>query len=70
MELSELMQPVPRGAATEQIAVLPTRKFVKKPTSQSESPEQCGICLSEYETGETIKTLPKCLHAVGHIFYY
>src|SRR4051794_33927091 len=60
LQLGELLQPVNRGASTESLSVLPTRKFVKGSIKNEEA--KCGICLQDYEEGEELKTLPRCLH--------
>ena len=58
-----------RGLNTDEINVLPTSKFAKKPSSTSSQSEQstvsedteCRVCLSQFEPNETLRTLP-CLH--------
>ena len=60
LRLDELLTPVSKGADTEDIDAIPTRKFKKGPNNANDS---CGICLSEYEDKEEIKSLPKCLHS-------
>mmetsp|Transcript_5474 Transcript_5474/g.7683 ORF Transcript_5474/g.7683 Transcript_5474/m.7683 type:complete len:274 (-) Transcript_5474:91-912(-) len=60
LRLSEMFQPVNRGATQEKIKELPTWQYVKDPTQEA---KQCGICLADYEEGETLKSLPKCLHS-------
>jgi len=60
LQLGELLQPVNRGASGEKLSTLPTRIFKKNSMSKEEA--KCGICLSDYEEGEELKTLPRCLH--------
>jgi hypothetical protein len=65
-----------RGATDGQIDQLPTRRFEKRPNSRSSSRasvskdpvaeveqenQNCAICLSDFEAGEELMTLP-CLH--------
>jgi len=59
LALGEILQPVSRGATKEQISSFPTRNYLKK---SIEGTQQCGICLSEYEEGEELKTL-NCVHS-------
>jgi len=63
LALGELLQPVNRGASTEQIDQLPTRKFEQEKTNNSKEKEsnKCNICLCEFEDGEDLRTLP-CTH--------
>lgn len=59
--LSEIIQPtVSSGASEEIISKLPTKLY----ENQLESNEvaSCGVCLSEYEMGESLKILPLCSH--------
>ena len=52
---------VPRGASQSQIDSLPTRRYVA--TQQTgDNADTCAICLSTYEHGEELRTLP-CAHA-------
>jgi len=55
---------VPHGASEEQISHLPTHTFDSNQAAGGSGEgtlSQCSICLSEYEAGEEIRTLP-CLH--------
>ena len=63
--LLELLPPVNRGATRDQIQQVPSRIYTKSQqnnSTPSESTPQCAICFSEFEEGEAVKTLPKCLH--------
>jgi len=59
LALDELIQPN-RGASEEQIETIPTRKFLEG--SLPVDAAKCGICLQDYEVGEELSTLPRCLH--------
>ena len=58
-----------RGLDTDEINVLPTSKVAEKKTSASSQSKktaasddaECRICLSPFESNETLRTLP-CLH--------
>lgn len=60
-----------RGLNTDEINVLPTSKFTEKTQSASslsdcgtasdETVNECRICLSQFESNDTLRTLP-CLH--------
>jgi len=61
---------VNRGLNTHEISVLPTSKFIEKTPSVSslsgttvsdDTVNECRICLSQFESNETLRTLP-CLH--------
>eukprot|EP01105_Mastigella_eilhardi_P020817 TRINITY_DN4999_c0_g1_i1.p1 TRINITY_DN4999_c0_g1~~TRINITY_DN4999_c0_g1_i1.p1 ORF type:complete len:206 (-),score=47.54 TRINITY_DN4999_c0_g1_i1:61-678(-) len=85
LRLSEIVQPVSRGASQATIDALPTRTYhapdtsppaappatspaaplASSPGKQSKSEQQqdkCSICLSAYEEGDELTTLPLCLH--------
>jgi hypothetical protein len=55
---------VPRGATAEQVAALPTRRFVAgdAPNSAEDNANTCSICLSDFEGGDELRALP-CAHA-------
>lgn len=63
LELEQMMRAMGeqqiQGASEEAISMLPTHKIAVIP----EDPEaaKCMVCLSEYELGEEVKTLP-CFH--------
>uniref|UniRef100_A0A7N0V2Z2 RING-type domain-containing protein n=1 Tax=Kalanchoe fedtschenkoi TaxID=63787 RepID=A0A7N0V2Z2_KALFE len=53
-----------RGLSKELIASFPTQKLDAKSgwfSSQKSTPEECAICITEYEAGDELLTLP-CLH--------
>ncbi|KAK7303766.1 hypothetical protein RJT34_14681 [Clitoria ternatea] len=50
-----------RGLDATVIASLPV--FSYDPKTQSETPPECAVCLSEFELGETGRILPKCKHS-------
>jgi hypothetical protein len=52
---------VPRGATQAQIESLPTRRYVASQQA-GDNADTCAICLSTYEHGEELRTLP-CAHA-------
>lgn len=60
LQLGELLQPVNRGASSDIIQSIPERKFKLGSIPKEEA--KCGICLSDYEINESLKSLPKCLH--------
>eukprot|EP00742_Colponemidia_sp_Colp-10_P004097 GILJ01004372.1.p1 GENE.GILJ01004372.1~~GILJ01004372.1.p1 ORF type:complete len:508 (+),score=48.62 GILJ01004372.1:154-1677(+) len=64
IEFAERMGQPDRGASEDLISQLPTRTFrpPTRPVSElSPEQQQCMICLSEFEEGKEIRTLP-CLH--------
>jgi hypothetical protein len=61
LQLAERLQPVSRGASTEQIDQLPTRVYTEGSMPAEEA--KCGVCLSDYEKGEELRTLPGCVHS-------
>lgn len=61
LALDELTEPVNRGASTDQLQSLPTRTYVTGSMKREEA--SCGICLTEYEQGDKLKSLPRCLHS-------
>jgi hypothetical protein len=52
---------VPRGATAEQVAALPTRRFVPREGAQP-AENTCSICLADFEAGDELRGLP-CAHA-------
>lgn len=60
LHLEELIGGVNRGASEESLESIPTRKFTSGSIAKEEA--KCGICLGDYEEGEELKTLPRCLH--------
>lgn len=62
LQLADMIQPVSRGANHHAIQSLPTRKYTKA-SQTSSADSRCNICLSEYEEGDTLKSLPSCLHS-------
>jgi len=58
LRLGELITPVSRGASAEEVSVLPNHIY-----STNEKEKLCNICLSDYEKGDVLKTLPRCLHS-------
>jgi hypothetical protein len=53
-----------RGAASERVAQLPTSNYHRTSTDESNADLEaisCRICLSDYEEGEVLRTLP-CFH--------
>lgn len=71
LELEQMMRAMGehqmQGASEEAITVLPTQKISQIP----EDPEaaKCMVCLSEYEIGEEVKTLPCCNYNLVHMFH-
>lgn len=61
LALADRMQPVSRGASTQQIDQLPTKTYTEG--SMPEDQKSCGVCLSDYENGEQLRTLPGCFHS-------
>jgi len=63
LALGEMIKPVNCGASTDQIDQLPTRKFSQpmSNTPKEKESNKCNICLSEFEDGEELRTLP-CAH--------
>ena len=47
------------GLGEVDIRSIPTHKYT---TSNKSPKEECAVCLSEFEDGEDLRTLPKCLH--------
>jgi len=76
LEMGDILQPVKnRGASIENISILPSTTYNSErndnisgvtrasPITESDQPvHECRICLSEYQNGEELITLPKCLH--------
>ncbi|KAJ3091335.1 hypothetical protein HK102_000927 [Quaeritorhiza haematococci] len=73
LELAEQLGPArPRGASKEQIANVPVVKWNKgskgsssKYAASSASEEEskaCAICMSDFENGEDVMIMPKCMH--------
>jgi len=76
LEMDDILQPVKnRGASIESISILPSTTYSSErnnnipevttasPITESDQPvHECRICLSEYQNGEELITLPKCLH--------
>eukprot|EP00164_Ancoracysta_twista_P003958 GFYU01005309.1.p1 GENE.GFYU01005309.1~~GFYU01005309.1.p1 ORF type:complete len:313 (-),score=-3.63 GFYU01005309.1:361-1299(-) len=58
LELLHRLNILSRGASTQMINILPTFAYDGK---MPEDKNKCLICISEYEIGETLRTLP-CLH--------
>eukprot|EP01112_Ceratiomyxa_fruticulosa_P017405 TRINITY_DN5413_c0_g1_i2.p1 TRINITY_DN5413_c0_g1~~TRINITY_DN5413_c0_g1_i2.p1 ORF type:complete len:288 (+),score=55.33 TRINITY_DN5413_c0_g1_i2:102-965(+) len=59
LSLDEINKPVSKTISTHQIASLPTRIY----TPQNDTTRcSCSICLTEYDTGDRLRTLP-CLHS-------
>ncbi|CAJ2662236.1 RING-H2 finger protein ATL2-like [Trifolium pratense] len=50
-----------RGLEASVIASLPL--FFYDPKTQPENSSECAVCLSEFESGETGRVLPKCKHS-------
>jgi hypothetical protein len=72
MELQERLGSVSQGASTQRIDQLPTSKYDSSSTNDNKSEgnskknddsgdHQCSVCMEEFESGETIRTLP-CFH--------
>lgn len=47
------------GLGEVDIRNIPTHKYI---TCDKSPKEECPVCLSEFEEGEDLRTLPKCLH--------
>jgi E3 ubiquitin-protein ligase BIG BROTHER-like protein len=52
---------VPRGATAEQVAALPTRRYVPR-EGAAPADATCSICLADFEAGDELRALP-CSHA-------
>jgi len=52
---------VPRGATEEQVAALPTRRYVPR-EGAAPADATCSICLADFEAGDELRALP-CSHA-------
>ncbi|XP_027338706.1 RING-H2 finger protein ATL2 [Abrus precatorius] len=52
---------ISRGLDAAVIASLPV--FSYDPKNQPENPTECAVCLSEFESGEMGRVLPKCNHS-------
>lgn len=70
LALQDRLGGVSRGATQDQIEALPTRAFhagggggegASAAAAGGQAAEQCAVCLSEYEEGENVRTLP-CFH--------
>lgn len=63
-EISKALENALRGASQQMLDYLPTRLFhpSQLPQNAEEEHTSCRVCLSAYEDGETLRTLP-CLHS-------
>eukprot|EP00736_Rhodelphis_marinus_P010315 Rmarinus@m.14247 len=62
-EMADQLHVMENGASNELIDMLPTHKFVASSmhSSEEETHKKCLVCLTEYEDGEELRTLP-CFH--------
>jgi hypothetical protein len=63
-EISKALENALKGASQQMLDYLPTRLFhpSQLPQKADEEHTSCRVCLSAYEDGETLRTLP-CLHS-------
>eukprot|EP00668_Euglena_longa_P045214 GGOE01060849.1.p1 GENE.GGOE01060849.1~~GGOE01060849.1.p1 ORF type:complete len:290 (+),score=63.92 GGOE01060849.1:898-1767(+) len=61
LRLEEQLGIVSRGASVEQIDALPTTVAQSRHSAAAEAPHTCAVCLEEFDTGQSLRTLP-CLH--------
>ncbi|XP_052798472.1 putative cyclin-dependent serine/threonine-protein kinase DDB_G0272797/DDB_G0274007 [Mya arenaria] len=57
LELGDNLGSVTSGLSSEACSTLPTKRY----TQRDRQTEGCSVCMEEYKTGDTQKTLP-CLH--------
>ncbi|KAG6670067.1 RING-H2 finger protein ATL52-like [Carya illinoinensis] len=60
--VSETMETSIGGTSASMVQLIPARKYQKGVDSMGED-GTCAVCLSEFEDGEELRTLPGCIHS-------